>query len=84
MTRTAERCKEKRKTVYIFHDEWRGDATITSENDGGRGEELFINLESYGIRANLSEYEFCYFCDFLNEIREELCRIEKQIQKNAR
>ena len=76
MTRTAERRKEKRKTECIFRDEWRGSATITSENDGKRGEDLFINLESYGIRAELSEYEFCYFCDFLNEIREELCRIQ--------
>lgn len=82
MTRTAERRKKKRKTEYIFHDEWRGDATITSESDGGRADDLIVNLESYGMRAELYEFEFNCFCDFLNEIREELCRIRKQ--KNAR
>lgn len=94
MTQTSETHEEKKQSEYNFTYEGGkiagriGEATITVCNDSLNGKETtaatYVKFEFLGKSIELRNDTFCAFCDFIEDLKGELCRIEKQTQKNAR
>ena len=94
MTQTGEKHEEKKQSEYNFAYEGGklagriGEATITVLNDSLNGKATeaatYVKFEFLGKRIELRSDAFCAFCDFIEELKGELCRIEKQTQKQGR
>lgn len=45
---------------------------------------VYVRFKFMGMNEELQIDNFYKFCDFIEDLKGELCRIEKQTQKNAR
>ena len=94
MTQTSEKHEEKRQSEYNFTYEGGklagriGGATITVLNDSLNGEETaaatYVKFDFLGKNIELRNDAFYALCDFIEDLKGELCRIEKQTQKQGR